>query len=386
MDRNDYTGAVISHSADCPEAASIDWYSFLSRDRLPSPTEESLEQLRKASILVTGAGGSIGRRLSLRLAAMQPQKLVLLDASEQALFHLQLELKSMDIAIMPELRLGSTLNFALLDEVFAMYQPSLVFHAAAHKHVALLEEQPFAAIENNALGTHTLLDAASRHGDDARVILLSTDKAVEPTSILGATKQIAEQLTLNHNGVAVRLANVLGTDGSVVETFLSEIRSGHTITIRGSEPERYFLTEEEAVDLLLIAAAESDTRFVLVPHIERAHRIADLATFLIAWCGRSEQPRIVYGELYPGEKLRETLLASDELATMQSAGILKVFHEPSAMMHTTLESQIAQLSHALEERDLSAALKTILQLVPSYTPSSTVQRLAVERSSTVLQR
>ena len=366
----------------------MDWYSFLARPRLPSPAAESLQSLHHASIFVTGAGGSIGRALSLRLAALEPRELVLLDASEQALFRLQSELKASGIKTMPAILLGSASNAAEIEEAFATHQPSLVFHAAAYKHVALLEEQSFAAIENNALGTHTLIEAAHRHRV-ARVVLLSTDKAVEPVSILGATKRIAEEITLARNGVVVRLANVLGTEGSVVDVFLRQILAGQAITIRHRDSERYFLTLEEAVDLLLAAAVDAAPGALLIPRLNRAHSILALADFLVSHCSDMRPTiltSILFDSLCPGEKVSEALLSADEAGgcdiAADAGGAFLSLASPDT--RASLSMEIARLRNAVDERDLATALEIVQSMVPSYIPSSIVRSLAEKRSARTL--
>jgi FlaA1/EpsC-like NDP-sugar epimerase len=379
---------VIPQYAGLREDGAIDWYSFLARPRLPSPAANALQSLHHASIFVTGAGGSIGRALSLRLAALEPRELVLLDASEQALFRLQSELKEGGLKTMPTLLLGSASNAAEIEEAFASHQPSMVFHAAAYKHVALLEGQPLAAIENNALGTHTLIEAAHRHRV-ARVVLLSTDKAVEPASILGATKRIAEEVTLNRNGVVVRLANVLGTEGSVVDVFLHQIVAGQTITIRHRDSERYFLTLEEAVDLLLAAAVDAAPGALLIPRLDRAHSILALADFLVSHCSDVRPailPSILFDSLCPGEKVSEALLSTDEARgwdiEADAGGAFLSLASPDT--RASLSMEIVRLRDAVDERDLATALKIVQSMVPSYIPSSIVRSLAEKRSARAL--
>ena len=182
------------------KSAPIDWYSFLARHRLPSPSTENLERLRDTSILVTGAGGSIGSALSNELAKLQPRRLVMLDASEQALYRLQSSLADAHLPANSTIILANILDKAHLGEILETHRPQLIFHAAAYKHVPLLEENPLAAIANNALGTFNLIECARRF-NVTRVVLLSTDKAVAPISILGATKRIAEQITVANSGI-----------------------------------------------------------------------------------------------------------------------------------------------------------------------------------------
>ncbi len=209
--------------------STLDWSRFLARPRLPSPPLGVLDALYRGPMLITGAAGSIGSALSQRVAALEPAALLLLDTSESRLYGLQQDWLIKGLAGVPTPILGSVNDRTLLDEVFSAHGPKLVFHAAAFKHVPLLEQQPLAAIANNVFGTLSLSRAAKGHG--ARVVLLSTDKAVEPSSIMGATKRIAEQIVLSTGGVVLRLGNVLGTRDSVTEMFARQIAIGSPLRL-----------------------------------------------------------------------------------------------------------------------------------------------------------
>ena len=365
-------------------AAKIDWYSFLARPRLPSPNVESLQQLQGASILVTGAGGSIGSALSLQLAQLRPKHLVLLDASEQSLHRLQSLLADTALPTQPHIALANVNDRAHLDEIFEIHRPQLVFHAAAYKHVPLLEEHPLEAISNNALGTSTLIECAKKSGT-VRIVLLSTDKAVEPINILGATKRIAEFITLGAGGIVLRLGNVLGTEGSVSETFLRQISAGDPITITASDAERYFLTCEEAVDLLLASAILAPSACLLIPNLDRQHSIASLADFLAHACSSEKTPPITYTGLRPGDKLREALCSNDEQPFLvNERGYSEITQQ--IRDYSLLRHDLNQLEDAVRERDLASALELVLRLVPSYQPGSTVTALANHSPSGATQR
>ena len=365
-------------------AAKIDWYSFLARPRLPSPNVESLEQLRDTSILVTGAGGSIGSALSLQLTQLHPKHLVLLDASEQSLHRLQSQLAETALSTQPSLALASINDRSHLDEIFEIHRPQLVFHAAAYKHVPLLEEHPLEAISNNAIGTGTLIECAKKSGT-VRIVLLSTDKAVEPINILGATKRIAELATLAAGGVVLRLGNVLGTEGSVSETFLRQISAGDPITITASDAERYFLTCEEAVDLLLASAIAAPPACLLVPNLDRQHSIASLADFLARTCSSEKPSPVTFTGLRPGDKAREALWSSDEQPfRINEHGYSEI--RQHIRDYSLLRHDLNQLEDAVRERDLASALELVLRLVPSYQPGSTVTALASHSPSGAAQR
>ena len=353
----------------------IDWHAFLQRPALPRTA--NLDSLLDRSILVTGAGGSIGSALSLRLASIAPRRLILLDSSEQALYRLQIQLtgfQSSDIFTI----LGSVNDALLLDEICALHQPNIVFHAAAHKHAPLLEEQPLAAIATNTLGTATLADCLIRHRNP-RLILLSTDKVVEPTSILGATKRVAELITLSAGGVVLRLANVLGSEGSVVETFLKQIAAGGPITITHPEADRFFLTSDETVDLLLTAATSERGPRLLIPRLERSHRISDLAEFLASAHAAVRPVECVYAGLRAGEKLHELLYsASEHSAPSRLPGLVEV--QPSSIEKHPLDAQLSRLAQSVDRRNLLQAMNTLVEIVPDYRMSIQLQQL-MERCS-----
>jgi FlaA1/EpsC-like NDP-sugar epimerase len=349
-------------------ANAIDWHSFLARPRLPAPSDAALGQLRYASILVTGAGGSIGNALSMRLAALHPRRLLLLDASEQALYRLQSSLNDVGLLTHARLILGNCNDSPLLEDILEPRQ--LIFHAAAYKHVPLLEHHPLEAIANNTLATLTLSGSASRAGA-ARIVLLSTDKAAAPASILGATKRIAERIVLAHDGIALRLANVLGTEGSVSETFARQIAAGSPITVTTSDARRYFLTGPEAVDLLLASAIAAPARTLLAPQLAEQHSIAELAQFLSNQFSPLNAAPIVFTGHRPGDKPREVFWSSDEQPSRSSiAGMIQIHSSPgkSELAPHTMKT----LCEAVGNRDLPLAIECIARIVPGYSPSETI--------------
>jgi FlaA1/EpsC-like NDP-sugar epimerase len=353
-----------------PSSAAIDWYPLLQRPALPPAL--SLTHLRDQCVFVTGAGGSIGSALSIRLAALAPRRLILLDASEQALYRVQALLAKNHSPATTTI-LGSVNDSALLDEICTQYRPEFVFHAAAHKHAPLLEQQPFAAIATNALGTWTLVKSLQHH-HNPRMILLSTDKAVDPTSILGATKRIAELITLAYGGIALRLANVLGSEGSVVETFLHQISAGLPLTITHQHAERFFLTISETVDLLLTAAAPPSSRGLFIPNLDKPHRISTLANFLAETQATTHRIEHVYTGLRPGDKIHESLHSANEFTAPTNLPSLLAVHLFSAEGQD-LPRQLSLLTEAVQVRNLPRAMNHLLNLVPTYKPSAEMHRL-----------
>ena len=358
--------------------STLDWSHFLARPRLPSPPLSVLDALYRRPILITGAGGSIGSALSQRATALAPSALLLLDTSESRLYSLQQDWTLGGLPGAITTVLGSVADRTLLDEVFTAHAPRLVFHAAAFKHVPLLEVHPFAAIANNVFGTLSLVRAAEGH--NARVVLLSTDKAVEPSSVMGATKRISEQVVLASGGIVLRLGNVLGTRGSVTETFAVQIATGKPLTITDPAARRYFLTVDEAVNLLLIAAAEADGPALLAPELARPHYITDLAHFMASELDPEHSFDLDFIGTRPGDKDAERFWSRTETPRpANELGLLTV--QTPILTDAELQTRLAALRSAVDTRDLSSALGELCGLVPDYSPSAVVQSLAGHRVS-----
>ncbi len=358
-----------------PIEESVDWYRFLARPRLPVADSVAEDILRGKSILVTGAGGSIGSSLAVRLAKLSPHKLVLLEASESHLHELQSRSERSQSVSDRVCYLGSVTDEALLDEIFAQHQPDWVFHAAAHKHVSLLEDHPLAALTNNVLGTHSLCMRAE--AGRSRMVLLSTDKAAAPASMMGATKRVAELVVLATGGAAVRLGNVLASRGSVIETFIRQIAQGKPITITDPEAARFWLTVEESIELLISAAAEvndsATDAMLLVPDLARTHLVGDLAKFVVEQFPADQKTLVEVIGLRPGEKKQEVLWAETEEPASESRNGLRRIYTQS-MSKTHLEFWLLALRQAIGMRDLAEALAALQSLVSGYSPSQRVIR------------
>jgi len=364
--------------------AKRDWYAFLERPRLPSPDEASLEAFRGKSILVTGAAGSIGSALSLRLGSLKPKSLILLDASEHSLHRLQSRIHAEELPMRPNLQLGNVADSRLMSEIIAIHKPQIVLHAAAYKQVPLLEHHPLEAIANNARNTFSLSELC-RQNSVPRFVLLSTDKAVAPISILGATKRIAERVTLANGGVVMRLGNVLGTEGSVSETFVQQIADGGPITLTDPEAQRYFLTSDEAVDLLLAAADNTPggaaDGSLLVPALDRQYSIASLAEFLMTSAKGIAPIAIHRIAPRPGDKPSEALWSGTE---HPASGKKRSYIELA--QGAVSRPRIDDLEAAVTSRNLRRAVELVRELVPDYAPSETVLRLLQHPASGATQR
>jgi len=325
------------------------------------------------SVLITGAGGSIGSSLSQAILCHHPKVLVGLDSSESSLH----DLCTSSVAPQrPLALLGSVCDTPLLEEIFRIHRPEIIYHAAAFKHVAIAENNPFEVMRNNVLGTHCVAQAAMRHGTE-QVLTISTDKAVDPTSILGASKRIAELLMLAFNSSqplmkAVRLANIWGSRGSVVPLFLRQISAGGPLTVTHPAVQRYFMSMSSALAVIFTAAAGKDGG-IFVPELENQIPVLRVAQSLIQHTGLTEDAiPIVFTGLRPGEKMEELLVARQETRYAIN-DILAGLASPTVLPQEIIGLMEA-LRDALQRRSLPDLLNIVLALVPEYRPSESLTR------------
>ena len=347
---------------------------LLQREPIQTDRQELHPLITGKTLLVTGAGGSIGSELCRQIARHKPQALVLFERYENALHSLLLELR----AAFPEVKMhpviGDVTVHDRVSEVFRQTGPDIVFHAAAHKHVPLMELNPKEAIRNNILGTRVVAEVALKTGVD-RFVLISTDKAVNPSSIMGATKRIAEHLVqeLNHTGLTkftvVRFGNVLGSNGSVVPLFSEQIRRGGPVTVTHPEINRFFMTIPEAVHLVLQASVMGRGGEVFVLDMGEPIKVADLARNMIVLAGLvpGKDVSIIFTGLRPGEKLYEELFEDGE--QVEPTTHPKIHRAvgtpvPVGELSEWLESLQANLPKS-DEEELVQDLK---RLVPSFQP------------------
>lgn len=351
-----------------------DWQQLLMRPEIAKSSEQLSSFHSDKTVLITGAGGSIGSALAVEVMQSRPRNLLLLDVSEQNLYRLQIQLKRIDRNMPTVSILGSVTDRDLLDELFRRHRPDLVYHAAAHKHVPLMEGHPFAAISNNVIGTHHLALAAVQF-QIPHLLMISTDKAADPISIMGASKRIAElTLSMVRNDRtkmhSIRLGNVLGSEGSVVPCFLDQIDGGGPVTVTDRDAERYFLTMRESISLIFEAANYGDAQPTLVPEPGKPVRILDLAKYLIE---KHSTPGcripIVITGLRPGDKMRERFVASDEWLGEKVSGHLRRVDctLPSAEIFA---STMLDLERAVHARHLGEMLQLVQRLVPQYKPGA----------------
>ena len=328
---------------------------LLGRDPVETDLGSVLEYVQDKRVLITGGGGSIGSELCRQIAAHHPALLVIVDIYENTVYDIQQELKhdypEMNLVVL----IGSVRNTHRISSIFQRYQPELVYHAAAHKHVPLMENSPNEAIKNNVFGTLNTARAASENGCK-RFILISTDKAVNPTNIMGASKRICEMIiqTLNTTCetefVAVRFGNVLGSNGSVIPLFRKQIEEGGPVTVTDKNIIRYFMTIPEAVSLVLQAGAYAKGGEIFVLDMGEPIKIADLAKNLIRLSGYTlgVNMEIKYTGLRPGEKLYEELLTKEE-GLQKTANDLIFIGKPLEFDEVHFLSQLRELEKAAME-------------------------------------
>ncbi len=349
---------------------------FLSRDEIDLNLDEIAGYLKGKAVMVTGGGGSIGSELCRQIMKFDPRLLIIFDIYENCAYELEYELQRQGTRHAPVVTLiGSIRDRKRLDEIFDLYHPEVVFHAAAHKHVPLMERSPAEAIKNNVFGTRNLLESAAAHGVE-RLVQLSTDKAVNPTNVMGATKRITEMLIQKYGEktsmkcMAVRFGNVLGSHGSVIPLMENQIRSGGPVTVTHPDVTRYFMTIPEAAQLVLQAGALAQSGNVYVLDMGEPVRIMDLAEKLIRAYGyepHRDIPIRIIG-LRPGEKLYEELLMDSERGKMTKTAHKKIF---VAHVEEVDDSRFDRMLHTLEEVvDVNdeRAVEAVASVVPTYHP------------------
>jgi len=337
------------------------------------------DRLEGRVVLVTGAAGSIGSELCRQIARFAPAAIVGFDVAESPLFHLDGEMRRAlpDVPFYAEI--GSIQNCARVSEVFTQYAPSVVYHAAAYKHVPMMEAHVFEAIENNVFGTHNVAVAAADHAVDD-FVLISSDKAVRPANVMGATKRLAELLVLAlQNGrtryTAVRFGNVLGSNGSVIPIFKRQIAAGGPVTVTHPEMRRFFMTVPEAVQLVLQASTMGGGGEIFVLDMGQPVKIVDLARNLILLSGLrpGEDIRIEFTGVRPGEKLYEELstLLEDTLPTAHEK--IRVFLG-NGFEASTIGSCLSSFRRLCQSRDLGRLILLLKEIVPDYNPSAHLLR------------
>jgi FlaA1/EpsC-like NDP-sugar epimerase len=350
------------------------------------PVKIDMETIRGSvsgkTVLVTGGGGSIGSELVRQCANLKPAKLVALDVDETELFHIENELKGQGIDIVP--CVASVTDYNKMDQIFGMIQPDVVFHAAAYKHVPMMESFPEEAVKVNVGGTRNLADLACRHMVK-KFVMVSTDKAVNPTNVMGATKRVAEEICMSYNGtcvtkfVSVRFGNVLGSRGSVVPLFIEQIKNGGPITVTDPDMKRYFMTIPEAVLLVMQAGAMGGGGEVFVLDMGEPVKILDMARDLIRLHGLEPDKdiKIEYSGLRPGEKLFEELLNAEEgVKETEHVEIFKAICSRK-LSREDLDVQIGKLFDLIHDGQTNEVRNRLQAIVPTYTFRTELKRMGM---------
>ena len=349
---------------------------LLGREAVRTDLESIMSYVKDQKVMVTGGEGSIGSELCRQIADDQPKQLIIIDNYENAAYELQMELgrkhPELDVIVL----IVSVQNRRKIREIFEQYKPDLVFHAAAHKHVPLMEYSPCEAIKNNVFGTMNVASEANRSGVK-RMVLISTDKAVRPTNIMGASKRICEMVIQTYNQrskteyVAVRFGNVLGSNGSVVPLFKQQIREGGPVTVTHPDIIRYFMTIPEAVSLVLQAGAYAQGGEIFILDMGEPVKILDLAENMIRLSGLvpGEDIEIKFTGLRPGEKLYEELLIDDD-NKKETANKRIFIGQPIKIDEAEFDEKMKELEKATFSED-----ENIRQVVKKLVPEYTIQQI-----------
>ena len=376
-------GEIIDGRVSIKALRDVNYEDLLGRSPVQLDMEEILGYLDGKTILVTGCGGSIGSELCRQIVRFQPKNLILLDANESNLFHIELELRNKlhydrFLAV-----LGRVQDEELMTSVFRKYLPQVVFHAAAYKHVPMLEKNPWEAVFNNITGSRVIMEMALKHQVE-RFVLVSTDKAVRPTNVMGASKRVTELLmqTFQDGGtrfMAVRFGNVVGSSGSVIPVFRNQIEQGGPVTVTHPEVRRFFMTIPEAAQLILQTGALGQGGEIFILKMGTPVKIVDMARDLIRLSGREpdKDVKITFIGLRDGEKLYEELITVGE-------GVVPTKHEKIMVLRTDgqvaspslrelsalLNAQLKELNGAADRFDAPAIRRKLQEIVPEYTPCS----------------
>ena len=360
---------------------------LLKREQVSLDMHLVKSEIESKTVLITGAGGSIGSELARQIFVFKPARLILLDNAETPLYQIDIELKSKDgeTEVIP--CIGDIRSRRGLERIFKQYKPQFVYHAAAYKHVPMMEMSPLDAINNNIIGTFKLASVASRH-QVSKFVLISTDKAVRPSSIMGTTKRIAEMVVQSMNGngtrfVVVRFGNVLGSNGSVVPLFQKQIASGGPVTITHPEVTRFFMTIPEAVMLVLQAGSIGKGGELFLLDMGEPIKIADLARNMIRLAGLVPDRDIMieYIGLRPGEKLYEELLIEGEGVLDTAYEKIKVCNNFNGIDETVLYGAIEQFNLLLKNSgDKDTAIAVLKRLVPAFEENHYIQKIELHKT------
>lgn len=366
---------LIDGKVDINNLREVEVEDLLGRNTVEFDNRYLKDFIENKVVMVTGAGGSIGSELARQIAKYRPKQLILLDIYENNVYDVQIELTRRHPELNLKVLIESIRDEKRIDRVMNRYRPEILFHAAAHKHVPLMEDNPFSAVLNNVFGTRNVIDAAGKYGVK-KFVQISTDKAVNPTNVMGCTKRICEKMIQSANGkmetdyVAVRFGNVLGSNGSVIPLFKKQIAQGGPVTVTDERIIRYFMTIPEACQLVLIAGSMAKGGEIFVLDMGEPVKIMELAKNLIKLSGKElgKDIEIKIVGLRPGEKLYEEILLDKE--TMEETMNNKIFVEKPEVLHgEVLENQLKSLKELLSQEDEEILIQKLREIVPEYHPN-----------------
>ena len=384
--------AILEGRASVSQIREVRFEDLLNRSISQMDIAEVSKYLSGKRVMVTGAGGSIGSELCRQVAKLDPELLILFGRGENSIYHTDIELREFEPELNRALIIGDIRDNAKVSQITRKYQPHIIFHAAAHKHVKFMENHPDEAVKNNILGTQNLIDAAIKHNVEA-FILVSSDKAVNPTSIYGASKRVTEKLIqckARQNStrfIAVRFGNVIGSRASVLPNFKRQIAKGGPVTVTHREATRYFMTIPEAVQLLIQAGVMGNDGEILMLDMGEPIKILDLAQDLIRLSGLEvdRDIKIAFTGLEPGEKLYEELLTPQEGVTATKHQRIFVA-QLEEIEERQLLSQIEELSQLADALDAEGIVTKFQALVPTYQPNRAfITETDTETGSEIIQ-
>ena len=363
---------LVNGEVSVSKLRDVELQDLLGRDPIQVNLEEICRYISGKVVMVTGGGGSIGSELCRQIAKSNPEQLIIFDIYENNAYDIQMELCRTHPELNLEVLIGSVRDMGRLDDVMAKYRPELVFHAAAHKHVPLMEDSPNEAIKNNVFGTYKMAMASVKYGVK-KFVLISTDKAVNPTNIMGASKRLCEMVVQmmnrrspNTDFVAVRFGNVLGSNGSVIPLFKKQIAEGGPVTVTHPEITRFFMTIPEAVSLVLQAGYYAKGGEIFILDMGQPVKIDTMARNLIRLSGHEPDVdiKVVYTGLRPGEKLYEEILMAEE-GLQETSNKLIHIGKPIVMDDEEFCHQLDRLEKACQEE--TEDMKDIVaSVVPTY--------------------
>ena len=362
---------LVSGEVSVSKLRNVDPQDLLGREPIRVNLEEIFDYISGKTVMVTGGGGSIGSELCRQIASAKPEQLIIFEIYENNAYDIQMELKRRYPELDLQVLIGSVRNTKRVDYVVGKYKPDLIFHAAAHKHVPLMEDSPNEAIKNNVFGTYKMAKAAAKYGVK-RFVLISTDKAVNPTNIMGASKRLCEMVVQMMNResktefVAVRFGNVLGSNGSVIPLFKKQIEAGGPVTVTHPDIIRYFMTIPEAVSLVLQAGYYARGGEIFILDMGEPVKIDTMARNMIRLSGYEPDVdiRVEYTGLRPGEKLYEELLMKEE-GLQETANKLIHIGKPIEMDDEKFKQQLERLDIACKA-EVGNMKDIVAEIVPTY--------------------